>query len=48
MLDVQERIRRSIVIEKMQKNEEYCKKLGLENISQFQNKKIYGEEKEVC
>lgn len=47
MLTVEQRIRISILIEKMNKQKVYCEKLGLENISRFHGERISGEEVDV-
>lgn len=47
MLTVEQRIRISILIEKMNKQKVYCEKLGLEDISKFHGKRISREEGDV-
>ena len=49
MMTVKRRIRLSILIEKMNKQKEYSKKLGLEDFSKFRGERIHREEeKESC
>lgn len=47
-MTVEERIRMSILIEKMEKHKMYSEKLGLENISKFHGERIGMEEKNIC
>lgn len=47
-MTIKERIRRCLLIEKMQKYESYCKELGLENISKFHGNIITYEEDVTC
>lgn len=49
MMTVKERIRLSILIEKMNGQKEYSKKLGLEDVSKLHGERIHREEeKESC
>lgn len=48
MMSIEERIRRCRIIEKMQKHESYCKKIGLVNISRFHGNIIYDKEDRIC
>ena len=49
MMTVKERIRLSILIEKMNGQKEYSKKLGLEDVSKLHVERIHREEeKESC
>ncbi len=40
-MTIDQRIRRCILLEKMNKNLDYAKKFGLEDISIFKDKKLY-------
>lgn len=45
---VEQRIRRCILIDKMNAQKDFSKKLGLENISKFHGERIVGEEVKKC
>lgn len=45
-MSVEQRIRLCLLIDKMDDQKEYSKKLGLENRSKFHGERIWGEEKE--
>lgn len=47
-MTVEQRIRRCILLEKMQKNKAYSEKLGLEDISTFKGKRVNDKEKNKC
>lgn len=47
MMSVEERIRISILLEKMSRQKEYSDKLGLEDISMLYGKRIYTEEEKI-
>ena len=46
-MPVEQRIRLCIMIEKMDRQKDYCKKIGLEDKSIFRGKRISKEEK-IC
>ena len=45
---VEQRIRISILIEKMNENKKYCERLGLENVSRFHGERVQKGEHERC
>lgn len=47
-MTVDQRIRRCILLEKMQKNKAYSEKLGLEDISTFKGKRVNDKEENKC
>lgn len=47
-MSAEERIRRSLLIEKMEKQKSYSRKLGLEDISTFHGKQIKKMEDKLC
>lgn len=47
-MEVEQRIRRCLLIDKMNTQKDFCKKLGLENISKFHGERIVGEEVKKC
>ena len=44
MMTVQQRIQMCLLIEKMNEHKDFCKRLGLEDISSFRGKRIKREE----
>lgn len=47
-MTVEQRIRRCLLLEKMQKNKAYSEKLGLEDISTFKGKRVNEKEEHRC
>lgn len=47
-MNVEERIRRCLLIDKMSAQKDFSKKLGLENISKFRGARVVGEEVKKC
>lgn len=43
LMNVEQRIRMSLLIEKMVNQKSFCEKLGMENASTFRRKKIHTE-----